>query len=253
MKLSVVAVTRNEEANLPRCLESIKWADEIVVVDSGSTDRTVEIAESYGARVFAPEWRGFGASKREGVKQARGEWILSVDADEVVPADLAEEIRQVLKNADDTTGYYMPRRTQFLGRWILHGGWYPDHILRLFRKDSGNFTDAPVHETVELKGVTARLKHDLQHYSYPTMESYLVKFNHYTSLAAEDLFQRGEKPGVTRIVLNPLAKFIKQYILRVGFLDGPEGLVLALLSSGYVLTKYAKARDLFRRDRRESN
>jgi len=251
-KLSVVVITRDEEVNLPRCLKSVAWADELIVVDSGSTDRTIEIAESFGARVIRIEWHGFGPAKQAGLDQAEGEWLLSLDADEEVPAGLANEIKTVVGEEREAVGYLMPRRTRFLGRWMLHGGWYPDHILRLFKRVSGRFTDASVHEAVVVDGPVARLNRDLLHYSYPTLEAYLSKFNHYTTLAAADAFSRGRNAPVARIVLNPVAKFIKQYILKAGFLDGTEGLVLAFLSAGYVLTKYAKLRELKRKEFKKS-
>ncbi len=247
MKLSVVIIARDEEINLPRCLESVKWADELIVVDSGSVDRTVEIAREYGARIVTVTWGGFGMTKQAGVDAAKSEWVLSIDADEVVPDILADDIQSVLQQDSDISGYYIPRLTQFLGRWIRHGGWYPDYVLRLFRPDRGAFDNAMVHETVHVTGSTGRLTHALRHYSYPDLDNYYEKLNRYTTLAAEDLHGRGRKAGWFKITVNPVAKFIKQYLLRAGWLDGLEGLVLALLSAGYVMTKYAKLRDLNRR------
>jgi len=247
MKLSVVIIARNEETNLPRCLDSVKWADEIIVVDSGSVDKTIQIAQEHGARIVKVEWSGFGPTKQAGVDAAAGEWILSIDADEVVPNALANEIKAVLKRDGEAVGYFVPRITQFLGRWIRHGGWYPDYVLRLFRRDRGGFDSALVHETVQVTGPTARLKHDLEHYSYPDLDSYFDKLNRYTTLAAQDLHRQGRTAGLSRILINPVAKFLKQYCLRGGWLDGLEGLILALLSAGYVMTKYAKLRDLSRR------
>jgi glycosyltransferase involved in cell wall biosynthesis len=246
LKLSVVIITKNEEENLPRCLASVSWADEIVLIDSDSTDRTLAIAESHGARVYRHDWHGFGPAKREAVSRAKGEWIFSIDADEEVSPALAQEIKNCIGNSGEANGFYVPRLTQFLGKWMRHGGWYPDYVLRLFKKDAGNFTEAAVHETVVVEGATERLEHHLRHYCYPSLESYFVKFNRYTELAAQELHDNRQRAGWARIILNPIAKFIKQYILRAGFLDGLEGLVLALLSSGYVLTKYAKLRDLQR-------
>ena len=251
-KLSVVVITRNEEKNLGRCLEAVKWADEIVITDFGSTDDTLEIAKSHGARIFTPQWRGFGRSKQSGVDQAEGEWILSLDADEQVTAGLADEIRSRINGPGDAVGFFVPRRTRFLGRWMRHGGWYPDYVLRLFRKDSGAFSDVLVHEEIVVTGPTERLDNDLLHFCYPSLENYLDKLNRYTTLAAEELYQKGRRSGVGRIILNSMAKFVKQYILKAGFLDGSEGLILALLSSGYVLTKYAKLRDLVRGETGES-
>ena len=254
MKLSVVIIARNEEKNLPRCLDSVKWADEIIVVDSGSVDKTVQIAQEHGARIVKVEWRGFGVSKQAGVDAATGEWILSIDADEVVPDILTDEIKaEIHKSDNETVGYYIPRKTQFLGRWIRHGGWYPDYVLRLFRRDRGGFDSALVHETVQVSGPTVRLKHALEHYSYPDLDSYFNKLNRYTTLAAQDLHRKGCAAGLFKILINPVAKFLKQYCLRGGWLDGLEGLLLALLSAGYVMTKYAKLRDLNRRDVEEGH
>jgi len=246
-KLSVVIIARNEEASLPRCLKSVAWADEVIVGDSGSADRTAEIARNLGARVYGYEWRGFGPAKQGVVDQATGEWILSLDADEEVTPELAAEIKTVLEGNERAVGYYLPRRTEFLGRWMMHGGWYPDYVLRLFRKDRGLFTDATVHEAVKVDGSTARLRNDLLHYSYPTLERYFDKFNRYTTLAANEAFRMGQSVGLAELVLNPIAKFLKQYFLKGGFLDGARGLLLAILSSGYVSIKYAKLRDLWRR------
>jgi len=245
-KLSVVIIAHNEETILPRCLESVKWADEIIVGDSGSADRTVEVAGSFGARVFRYQWHGFGPAKQSAVEKAEGEWILSLDADEEVSPELAGEIKAALEQNTNVVGYYLPRRTEFLGRWMLHGGWYPDYVLRLFRKDRGGFTSAVVHEGVRVDGPTARFRNDLLHYSYPTLERYFDKFNRYTSLAANEAFKMGKKVTLAELVVNPIAKFVKQYFLQAGFLDGARGLLLAILSSGYVSIKYAKLRDFWR-------
>ncbi|MEW5795977.1 MAG: glycosyltransferase family 2 protein [Candidatus Zixiibacteriota bacterium] len=245
-KLSVVIIARNEEANISRCLESVQWADEIIVGDSGSDDRTVPIAQSYSAKIVTYVWRGFGPAKQIVTDHAEGEWILSIDADEEVTSDLADEIRAAIADSGGIVGFRLPRRTQFLGRWIAHGGWYPDLVLRLYRRGRGRFTDAHVHEEVLVDGPTGCLGHDLLHYSYPNLDVYLDKLNKYTTLAAEDALRRGQTAGPARIIFNPLAKFLKQYILRAGFLDGREGLLLAVLSAGYVMTKYAKLWDLRR-------
>ncbi len=248
-RLSVVIIAMNEEANLPRCLKSVEWADDVVMVDSGSTDRTAEIAREFGARVFDTEWRGFGLVKREAVAHAEGDWILSIDADEVVPPELAAEIRQVIADSNDKVGYYIPRRTQFLGRWIYHCGWYPDPVLRLFRRGRGDFDAAVVHEQVVVSGPVGQLRNDLLHYSYPSLDCYFEKFNRYTTLAAEKALAEGRTAGVWQIVMRPLACFLKHYIFKRGFLDGLEGLVLSVLSACHVLVKYAKLRDLVRKNK----
>ncbi|HUV30316.1 MAG TPA: glycosyltransferase family 2 protein [Acidobacteriota bacterium] len=248
-RLSVVVITKDEESNLGRCLASVAWADEIVVVDNQSTDDTREIAADFGARVFCREWRGFGPAKQEGAGHATGDWILSLDADEEVTVPLADEIRRAIGDHGGTVGYLIPRRTEFLGRWIYHCGWYPDPVLRLFRKDSGSFNDAVVHERVELEGPVGRLKCELLHYSYPSLEKYFDKFNSYTSLAAEEAYKNGRKALLLDLAVRPISAFVKHYFIKLGFLDGVEGFLVSLLSSGYVLVKYAKLRDLTRKRR----
>ncbi len=249
MKLSVVVITKDEEANIGRCLDSAHWADEIILIDSQSTDRTVEIAQGYGAKVFSPLWHGYGPAKRDGVERATGEWILSIDADEVVSPALADEIRELLAGAPEHAGYCINRRTNFLGRWIKHCGWYPDRVLRLFRRDSGNFDEAVVHEKVVVNGSTGHLKGELLHYSYPTLASYLAKFDVYTTLGAEKAFGQGKRAHWHDIVLRPPVSFIKHYLIHRGFLDGWEGLVVSVMSSTAVFVKYAKLRHLAGKDR----
>ena len=240
MALSVVVITKNEEANIERCLSSVEWADELVIIDSQSTDKTVEIATRFGARIFSPVWRGYGPAKQEGVDRATHEWILSIDADEVVEPTLAKEIQDVVASETDRAGYYMPRKTEFLGRWILHCGWYPDRLVRLFRKSKGRLSDAVVHEEVVVDGPVGYLSGHLLHYSYPDLEHYLRKFNTYTTLGAEEAFRAGRKAGWTDLVVRPPVAFIKHYISRQGFRDGVQGFIVSVLSATAVLVKYAK-------------
>jgi glycosyltransferase involved in cell wall biosynthesis len=251
-RLSVVVITRNEEHNLPRCLGSVSWADEIIVLDNESTDNTRELASSLGAQVYTTEWRGYGPAKQEAVNKATGDWVLSIDADEEVSAELAEEIKAITANGVSQAGFLIPRRTRFLGRWIYHCGWYPDPVLRLFRREAGNFSDAVVHEGVELEGEVGRLKHELLHYSYPTLETYFEKFNRYTTLAAEESYAAGKRAGWYELMVRPVSAFLKHYFLKRGFLDGLEGFLVSALSSSYVLVKYSKLRDLARRNRAKS-
>jgi glycosyltransferase involved in cell wall biosynthesis len=239
-KISAVVITRNEEHNIRRCLDSLAWADEIIVIDSGSTDRTIEIAHSCGASVYSFEWKGYGPAKREGVARATGDWVLSVDADEEVPVGLRDEIRAAIGDDDGISGYLMPRQTLFLGRWLKHSGWYPDCVLRLFRREKGDFSDATVHERAHVDGPVGRLRHDLLHYSYPSLESYFDKFNRYTSMAALAAYRDGRRAGLTQILIHPPACFVKQYVVKLGFLDGLQGLLVCALSAGHVLVKYAK-------------
>jgi len=242
LSLSVVIITLNEEANLARTLPSVAWADEIVIVDSGSTDRTREIAASFGAKFFVEPWKGFAAQKNSALEKASGDWILALDADEEVEPALAEEIRQTLAAAPSQAGFWIPRKNFFLGRWIRHGGFYPDPKLRLFRRGAGQFEDRLVHEDIHLDGPTARLKNHLLHHAYPTLESYLEHMNRYSSLGAEMAGAR-RRVGFSfaNIVLRPRLTFFYNYILRGGFLDGREGLLLHLYHADYVSWKYAKA------------
>lgn len=242
--LSVVVISKNEERNIRRCLESVAFADEIILIDSQSVDNTRNIAEEFGAKIYSPEWNGFGPAKQEGVRRASHNWILSIDADEVVSPELKDEIIKILGAESKFSGYYVPRCTNFIGRWIRHSGWYPDYVLRLFDKTKGNFNDAYVHEKVVVSGETDRLKNDLLHYSYPTMEDYFDKFNYYTTVGAEELYKKGKKASWGKILIKPLAQFIKQFILKAGFLDGVEGFLISFLSAVAVMVKYTKLRAL---------
>ncbi len=240
IRLSAVIITKNEEANIGRCLLSVKFADEIIVIDSNSTDKTKEIAEKLGAKVFIHEWQGFGPAKRKGVELAAGEWILSIDADEEVPADLAREIQNKIVISNGVSAFYFKRKTLFLGRWILHCGWYPGYVLRLFQKKDGNFDNAIVHEKVEIKGRVEFLECDLLHYCYPDLETYLSKFNTYTTLGAQEALKSGRRASWFDIIIKPPVSFLMHYIVRQGFRDGLEGFILSVLSSIAVLVKYAK-------------
>jgi len=273
--LSVVIITFNEEHNLPRTLDSVKWADEIVVVDSGSTDKTVEIAKSYGAKVWVESWKGFAAQKNSALEKATGDWILSLDADEEVSAELKQIIRGVLMRppivdkiretnpsgelvAIPINGLFVNRKNMFMGRWIRHGGFWPDPKLRLFRRGTGRVTNTPVHEVIEVdeyrKGsihvVSKRTTAPLIHHAYPTLSGYIEHMNRYSSLGAEMAKQKG-KSGFSfiNIVIRPIFTFVYNYFFRLGFLDGREGLLLHLYHSVYVSWKYAKLWEITRKPR----
>jgi len=237
--LSVVVITFNEEANLGRLLESTRLADEHIVLDCGSTDRTLEIARAFGARTFTENWKGYAAQKNSAIDKTTGDWVLSLDADEAAEPELMEEIRHVLDHNPPVDGYYMPRKNYFLGRWIRHGGFYPDRKLRLFRRGRGRFGERAVHEVVQVDGPAGTLNHALVHNAYPTLEGYIEHMNRYSSLGAEMKGNRGF--SVLNIVINPLATFVYNYFFRLGLLDGREGLLLNLYHSVYVSWKYAKA------------
>ncbi len=247
MGLSVVVITKNEETNIGRCLESMSWADEIIMVDSQSTDRTVEIAQQYGAKIYSPEWRGFGPAKQAGLDHATQEWAFSIDADEAATPELAEEIRKIVREGGEHDGYIVKRRTNFLGRWIYHCGWYPDPVLRLFRREKGRFDEAVVHEKVKVDGAVGELQNELLHYSYPTIEHYLKKFNTYTTMGAQQAFGDGRRARWWDILLRPPVAFAKHYVSRQGFRDGMEGLIISVMSSAAVFVKYVKLRQLARR------
>lgn len=244
--LSVAIITKNEAANLLRTLKSVSWANEIVVVDSCSTDRTVDIASAFGAKVVHEEWHGFGKQKNLAIEQCAGEWILSLDADEEVSETLALEITQLLEGVPEIDAYFLRRRNFFLGRWIRHGGYYPDPKLRLFRKGTVWFEERAVHETMQFPNATRTLHGDLIHHAYPTLESYIEHMNRYSTLGAEQAIAKGKISRVLlaflfNVLVNPAATFFYNYLLRLGFLDGREGLLLHLYHSAYVSWKYAKA------------
>ena len=244
--LSVAIITRNEEANLPRTLQSVRWADEIVVVDCGSTDGTVEIAWSFGAKVVQEDWHGFGRQKNLAIELCTSEWVLSLDADEEVSEALAREIRHLLEGTPKADAYFLPRRNLFLGRWMRHGGYYPDPKLRLFRKGTAWFEESAVHETLQYSGATRTLQGDLIHYAYPTLENYIEHMNRYSTLGAKQAVAKGRTSRslpsfIWNVLLNPAATFLYNYILRLGLLDRREGLLLHLYHSVYVSWKYAKA------------
>jgi len=237
-----MVVVRNEEKNIKGCLEAVHWADELIVVDTGSTDRTVEIAKTFTHNVFAEPWEGFGAAKSFALSRCTKEWVLSVDADERVTTELRQEIQHVLGNVhDSTSGYDVPIKACFLGRWILHCGWYPARKIRLFRRESSSFvTSDKIHEGVQLRGNVQELTNDLLHYTDPNLFHYFEKLNQYTSLAAEELVQRRMKFQLAQLLVRPPWTFVKMYFLQAGFRDGIQGFILCVLSACYVFTKYAK-------------
>jgi glycosyltransferase involved in cell wall biosynthesis len=251
MTLSICIITFNEEANIVRTLESVKSiADEIIVVDSGSTDNTVALAQSHSAKVFVEPWKGFALQKNSALAKATCEWILSLDADEEVSPELAESIKALLKPGTATpqfSGYTMPRRNMYFGRWIKHSGYYPDRKLRLVKRGAAEFELRPVHEDMKMAGQAGQMHGDLIHHAYPTLEGFIEHANRYSSLGAEMVAsQRRVKFSITNIVLRPLFRFIYSYFFRLGFLDGREGLLVLLTHAAYVSWKYAKAWELSR-------
>ena len=252
-RLSVITLTLNEERNIGECLESVRWADEIIVIDAGSIDRTLELARAYTRHVEVLPWKGYGAARNSALERTTGDWILWLDADERVTPELAGEIRSILAN-DPTgiDGYAVPRRAFFCGKWIRHCGWYPSRVVRLFRRGKARFSETRVHEQLVIDGKVADSRNDLLHFTDPDLDHYFAKFNSYTSLAAQDLYNAGRRFRVSDIVLKPAFKLFNMYVLRLGFLDGLHGLVLCVASAAYVYTKYAKLWDLSRQSRSDT-
>ena len=252
MKISVALITFNEEANLARTLESVMplvrdGRGEIIVVDSGSTDRTVEIAKSLGAQVFIEQWKGFAAQKNSAMEKGSGDWVLQLDADEALEPELAQEIDNATGAPETIAGFYIPRKNFFLGRWIKHGGFYPDPKLRLIRRGVGKFEEYGAHPTIKINGPTGQLKHALIHNAYPTLRGYIDHMNSYSSSGAEVAVAKGHRSfNLLNIVVRPKLTFIYNYFLRLGFLDGREGFLLHAYHAVYVSWKYAKAWELTR-------
>jgi len=236
---SVVIITNNAARQLAACLESASFADEMLVVDSGSSDGTAELAAGHGARVMRKEWLGFGPQKQFAVEAARHDWVLCLDADERVSAPLRASILALLA-APATQAYAMPRCNRFMGRWLRHGEGYPDWSLRLFDRRHARWSDDPVHEKVLTDAPVARIEGDLLHDSAETLAGYLDKQNRYTSMQAEALFNAGKRAGVAQLLLSPALRFVKFYFLRLGFLDGAPGLVHIAIGCCNSFHKYAK-------------
>ena len=251
MTLSVAIVAQDEEANIGRTLASVAWADEIVLVDSGSQDRTCEVARKHGARVMVEPWRGYVAQKQYAIDLCTKDWVLLLDADEEVGPGLAEEIRSAIADPNAAGGYKLPRKNLFLGRWIKHGGFYPDPKLRLFRRGEGFVTGHDPHDRCELKPETPQrvrqFKNALVHHTYPNLTLYIAHMNRYSSLGAQLAVSKGHRSfSISNIVLRPMATFFYNYFLRLGFLDGREGLLLHGYHAVYVSWKYAKAWEMNR-------
>lgn len=237
--LSVVLIVRNEAARLEACLASVAWADEIVVVDSGSTDDTVAIARRFTDKVVGAEWSGFGALKNKALELATRDWVLSLDADEQVSPELRAEIGRAM-SAGDRDGYEIPRLSYYCGRYMKHGGWWPDPVARLVRRGRGRFTDDPVHERLVIDGPVGRLDAPLIHHSYDDFDQVLDKLNRYSSIAAQSMLERGKRAGLLTAVVHGGWSFIRTYFLQLGFLDGRQGFMLAVTNAEHSYYRYLK-------------
>ena len=239
MKISVAIITRDAAEQLDCCLASVAFADEVVVLDQASTDHTAEVCRRHGAALHQGVFAGFGPTKQRAAELCRNDWVLSVDSDEVVTPELRAAI-EALPETPEHAAFTVNRLSEFLGAWIRHCGWHPEHVVRLFDRRRGGFNDKPVHEAIEVAGSCGRLPGLLHHHTYETLEQYIDKLNLYTTLAAEELHGRGRHASLAGAVLRAQAAFWRMWLLKAGFRDGWPGTVLCLASSFYVLSKYTK-------------
>jgi glycosyltransferase involved in cell wall biosynthesis len=239
-KISVAIITKNEEKNIGRCLESVKWADEIVIVDSGSTDLTLEICKKYNCKAYKSSWLGFSRTKQLAVDHCRYEWVLVIDADEEVTENLKTKIRDAIKSPG-LSAYRIKRRSFYLGKLIKYCGWNKDYPLRLFEKAKGRFNNKIIHESIAMNdGKTGTINEVMLHYTYPDLHSHLLKIDAYSFLGAEELFEKGERSSIYKAVMRGGFKFIKMYLVQRGFLDGKIGFILCVNSAYGVYLKYLK-------------
>jgi glycosyltransferase involved in cell wall biosynthesis len=244
-RVSAIVICLNEERRIGRCLASLAWIDELVVVDGGSTDRTVPIAESLGATVHANRWPGYAAQKTFALTRATGEWIVSLDADEELEPSLAQEIQAALATSgQDVDGFVMPRKTRYLGRWIKHGEWYPDDKLRVFRRARAACTNDDVHERFTVSGRTIRLSGHILHYSHDDVGHHIRKVERYASLVAASRHRAGARFSLGRLLSEPLRRALHAYVWRRGFLDGTQGLIISTVTALYEFLIHAKLFEL---------
>ncbi len=242
LRISATIVTLNEERNIARAIESVRCADEVLVVDSGSTDRTCEIARRLGARVIQEPWRGYAAQKNFAADSAAHEWILSLDADEAVNEELEGELLALKLETPRFHAYAMPRLAQYCGRWIRHGGWYPDRKIRFYERGFGEWTGRYVHESVTTTHPVGQLNGHLLHFTCGSLSEHVRTVDKYTTLAARELAERGRAVSLARLTLDPAWTIFRTYVLRRGFLDGAQGIAIAWMAGLYTFLKYAKAR-----------
>lgn len=243
MQISATIVTLNEERNIARAIDSLRFADEIVVVDSGSTDATRNIAANAGARVIGKDWCGYAAQKNFAATAAAHDWILSLDADECVTGELAEEIQAVRAEGPHFDAYTFPRLAQYLGRWIRHSGWYPDRKVRLYNRAKAKWVGDYVHESVQVDGSVGDLRGNLLHYTCASLAEHRRTLDRYTSLAAQEIVARKKPASLARLIVDPPWTFFRTWVLQRGFLDGPQGFTIARMAALYTFLKYAKARE----------
>ena len=240
MKLSAIVIVKNEGAGIRRCLVSLNWVDEIVVLDSGSTDDTVAICREFTPHVHVTDWPGFGPQKNRALQLATGDWVLSLDADEWVTPASRGEIERAVALAQDAAAFRLPRRSSFCGRFMRHSGWWPDHVVRLFRRGAARFSDDAVHERVIVDGKIGTLQEPLMHETFVDLDELLGKMNNYSTLSAQEMQRAGKRSGLAMAVVRAAWAFVRTYFLRLGFLDGREGFMLAVATAEGTYYRYVK-------------
>ncbi len=242
--VSVVIITRNEEDNMGDCLESVKWAGEVIVVDSESTDSTSAICKQYDVAFHTEPWKGFSRQKNSAIEKATKKWVLSLDADERITPALKGEIGAILSGPRSKDGYFIKRKNFFLGRWIKHCGWYPDYNLRLFKREKGLFGVREVHESVDLDGTAGHLENPMEHHTYKSIGDFMGRLDRYSTLAARELLKENKRYGMHHIIFRPVYTFVNMYIMRFGIFEGYYGFILSVFYSFYTFSKYVKLREL---------
>ena len=237
--LSAIIITKNEAHDIRDCLESVKFADEIIVLDSGSTDNTVEICQEYTDKVFGTDWPGFGIQKNRALQKATGDWVISLDADERLTPALQQEIKKAVQQ-NEFAAYNMPRQSLYCGKLIKHGAWHSKRHIRLFKRDAGRFDDAPVHENLIINGKIGKLANPMIHYTYKNLDEAIEKMNQYSSLSAQQRFEQGKTSGLGKAIFHGLWAFLRSYFFQLGFLDGKYGFMLAVSNAEYSYYRYAK-------------
>lgn len=240
MSISISIICYNEEKKIRRCLESVKWADEIVILDSYSTDNTLNICREYTGKIFQHKFDGHIQQKNRAIDLCSNDWIFCIDADEVVSDELRNSIQNLDPGKNDIKGYYAARRVFYIGKWINHGGWYPDLKVRLINKNSGRWGGINPHDELKVNGKTAELNGDLLHYSYENIFAHINQVNKFTDIISEEYKKLGKKPSVLNLTLRPFYKFIKMYFIKLGFLDGTRGFIIACIGAFYVFMKFVK-------------
>jgi len=238
--LSVIIITKNVAATIKQCLDSVAFANEIIILDSGSTDNTVDICRQYTDKVYVTDWPGFGVQKNRALDKVSHEWVLSIDADEYLSPELKNSIQQVVDNKSDCAAYSMLRRTSLCGKYIKHGDWGNDYCVRLFKANKARFTDVAIHEYLKVEGKVGKVAGLLMHDSYPDIHSLVDRMNRYTTLNAEILREKGKSSNIVKALLRAIWRFIRAYFIRLGFLDGKEGFLVAVITAESAFYRYAK-------------